>query len=39
MGLFLDKNGILPGEVNWVNLNADEAVGPMMSGDLAAAYV
>ena len=39
MGLFLDKNGIAPGEVNWVNLNADEAVGPMMSGDLAAAYM
>ena len=39
MGLFLDKNGISPREVNWVNLNADEAVGPMMSGDLAAAYM
>jgi NitT/TauT family transport system substrate-binding protein len=25
--------------VEWVNLNADEAVGPMLSGDLAAAYM
>lgn len=39
MGLFLDKNGIAPDDVEWVNLNADEAVGPMMSGDLAAAYM
>jgi len=39
MGLFLNKNGISPDEVSWVNLNADEAVGPMMSGDLAAAYM
>ena len=39
MGLFLDKNGISPDDVEWVNLNADEAVGPMMSGDLAAAYM
>ena len=39
MGLFLDKNGISPDDVEWVNLNADEAVGPMMSGDLAVAYM
>ncbi len=39
MGLFLEKNGISPSDVEWVNLNADEAVGPMMSGDLAAAYM
>jgi NitT/TauT family transport system substrate-binding protein len=39
MGLMLDKIGVAPGEVEWVNLNSDEAVGPMMSGDLAAAYL
>ena len=39
MGLWLDSVGISPDEVTWVNLNADEAVGPMMSGDLAAAYM
>lgn len=39
MGLFLDKIGVEVGDVEWVNLNADEAVGPMMSGDLAAAYL
>lgn len=39
MGLYLDSIGVTPGDVEWVNLNADEAVGPMMSGDLAAAYL
>ncbi len=39
MGLFLDQIGVGVGEVDWVNLNSDEAVGPMMSGDLAAAYL
>lgn len=39
MGLWLDRVGIAPGDVDWVNLNADEAVGPMLSGDLAAAYM
>jgi len=39
MGLWLDSQGIAPDQVEWVNLNADEAVGPMMSGDLAAAYM
>jgi len=39
MGLWLDRQGIAPGDVTWVNLNADEAVGPMLSGDLAAAYM
>ena len=33
------KNGIPVDDVEWVNLNADEAVGPMMSGDLSAAYM
>lgn len=39
MGIWLDSEGITPDQVEWVNLNADEAVGPMMSGDLAAAYM
>ena len=39
MGLWLDRQGIAPGDVEWVNLNADEAVGPMLSGDLSAAYM
>jgi len=39
VGLWLDKNGIKPSDVTWVNLNADEGVGPMISGDIAAAYM
>ncbi|KFE35274.1 ABC transporter substrate-binding protein [Thioclava atlantica] len=39
MGVWLDGEGIAPGDVEWVNLNADEAVGPMLSGDLSAAYM
>ena len=39
MGLMLESIDVAPNEVEWVNLNADEAVGPMMSGDLAAAYL
>jgi NitT/TauT family transport system substrate-binding protein len=39
MGVWLDEAGIAPNDVEWVNLNADEAVGPMLSGDLAAAYM
>jgi NitT/TauT family transport system substrate-binding protein len=39
MGLWLDSEGITPDQVEWVNLNADEAVGPMMSDDLSAAYM
>ncbi len=39
MGLWLDSINVGVDEVEWVNLNADEAVGPMMSGDLAAAYL
>lgn len=38
MGVWLDSQGIKYDEVTWVNLNADEAVGPMVAGDLAAAY-
>jgi NitT/TauT family transport system substrate-binding protein len=37
--LFIDAHGIRPDEVEWVNLNADEAVGPMVGGNLAAAYM
>jgi NitT/TauT family transport system substrate-binding protein len=39
MGIWLDSQGIAPDAVEWVNLNADEAVGPMLSGDLSAAYM
>ena len=39
MGLWLDSEGITPDQVEWVNLNADEAVGPMMSDSLSAAYM
>ncbi len=39
MGIWLESQGITPDEVKWVNLNADEAVGPMVSGDLSAAYM
>lgn len=39
MGLYLESINVAPKEVEWVNLNADESVGPMMSGDLAAAYL
>jgi len=38
-GMWLDSIGLAPDDVNWVNLNADEAVGPSISGDLAAAYM
>ncbi len=39
MGVWLDSKGVSLKDVDWVNLNADEAVGPMMSKDLAAAYL
>ena len=39
MGLWLDGEGVEVDAVEWVNLNADEAVGPMLSNDLAAAYM
>ena len=39
MGIWLDSIGVTPDQVEWVNLNADEAVGPMMADDLAAAYM
>jgi NitT/TauT family transport system substrate-binding protein len=39
MGMWLDREGVDLDSVEWVNLNADEAVGPMLSGDLSAAYM
>ncbi|MFC6669267.1 ABC transporter substrate-binding protein [Marinobacterium aestuariivivens] len=39
VGYWLEQNGVRPEEVDWVNLNADSGVGPMISGDLAAAYM
>ena len=39
VGVWMDQNGIKPSDVSWVNLNADEGVGPMISGDIAAAYM
>ena len=39
MGVWLDSVGVGMDEVEWVNLLADEAVGPMVSGDLDAAYL
>jgi NitT/TauT family transport system substrate-binding protein len=39
MGHMLESINVGVDEVEWVNLNADEAVGPMMSNDLAAAYL
>lgn len=39
VGVWLESQGIAPDDVAWVNLNADEAVGPMLSGDLSAAYM
>ena len=39
MGVWLDSEDIPLDDVTWVNLLADEAVGPMLSGDLAAAYL
>lgn len=39
MGVWLDSKGVSLADVEWVNLLADEAVGPMIAGDLAAAYL
>lgn len=39
MGVWMDGENIPLDDVEWVNLLADEAVGPMLSGDLAAAYL
>lgn len=39
MGLWLNKIGVKPSDVHWVDINAPNAVGPMLSGKLAAAYM
>lgn len=39
MGVWLDSVGITPDEVEWINLNADEAAGAMLAGDISAGYV
>ncbi|MDH5424561.1 MAG: ABC transporter substrate-binding protein [Gammaproteobacteria bacterium] len=39
VGVWMEQNGLAPEDVTWVNLNADEGVGPMISGDIAAAYM
>lgn len=38
VGQWLDSRGVGVDEVQWVNLNADEAVGAIMAGDIAVAY-
>lgn len=39
MGLWLNKIGLKPDEVKWVDLNAPDAVGPLLTGKVAAAYL
>ncbi len=39
MGLYLNKIGLSPKDVQWVDLNAPDAVGSMLSGELGAAYM
>ncbi|MDH5488402.1 MAG: ABC transporter substrate-binding protein [Rhodospirillaceae bacterium] len=39
VGVWMEENGLKPSDVEWVNLNADEGVGPMISGDIAASYM
>lgn len=36
---YLVRNGLTPADVEWVNISPDQLVGPMVSGDLAAAYI
>jgi NitT/TauT family transport system substrate-binding protein len=36
---YLSRNGLKPFEVEWVNISPDQIVGPMVSGDIKAAYV
>ena len=35
---YLTRNGLTPADVEWVNISPDQIVGPMVSGDLSAAY-
>jgi len=39
VGYWLRQKGISISDVEWVNLNADEAAGAMLGGDIAAAYM
>jgi len=39
LGLWLEEQGIPFDKVTWVNLNADQAAGPIISGDIAAAHM
>lgn len=39
MGVWPDSENIPLNDVTWVNLVADEAVGPILSGDLVASYL
>lgn len=39
VGYWLRQQGIGISDVKWVNLNADEAAGAMLGGDIAAAYM
>lgn len=39
VAFWLDQNGLATSDVEWINLNADEALAPMLSGDLGAAYM
>jgi NitT/TauT family transport system substrate-binding protein len=38
MGEFLKRHGLSTADVEWVNINPDEIVGPMVSGDVKAVY-
>jgi NitT/TauT family transport system substrate-binding protein len=38
MGEFLKRHGLGTADVTWVNINPDEIVGPMVSGDVKAVY-
>jgi NitT/TauT family transport system substrate-binding protein len=38
MGEFLKRHGLGTADVEWVNINPDEIVGPMISGDVKAVY-
>ncbi len=38
MGEFLKRHGLGTGDIEWVNINPDEIVGPMVSGDVKAVY-
>lgn len=36
---YLARNGLAPSDVEWVNISPDQVVGPMLSGDVKAAYI